>query len=165
MEDSGSEEDQLANQTTEDTSAAKRLKTSDGTHIPYESASTTPCGCDAAVAENSLSAMERILGYNFRNKDLLQEALTHSSWPYSRSYERLEFVGDAIICVTFSMFVYHTYPDLEPGQLSRIRAANISTEKLARLAVRHGFHQYIRINAPAVEAKVFNVSLYVEFNF
>ncbi|KAE9461648.1 hypothetical protein C3L33_06441, partial [Rhododendron williamsianum] len=161
MEDSGSEEDQLANQTTEDTeSAAKRLKTSDGTHIPYESASTTPCGCDA-VAENSLSAMERILGYNFRNKDLLQEALTHSSWPYSRSYERLEFVGDAIICVTFSMFVYHTYPDLEPGQLSRIRAANISTEKLARLAVRHGFHQYIRINAPAVEAKIEEFALKV----
>lgn len=152
MEDSSSEKNRPPH-TEEDTkSAAKRLKTSNGTHIPRES-TPTPSGGDVAV-EHSISSMEKILGYNFKNKSLLLEALTHSSWPYSHSYERLEFVGDAIICVTFSMFVYHAYPNLEPGQLSRIRAANISTEKLARLAIRHGFHRHIRINAPAVEAKI-----------
>lgn len=98
--------------------------------------------------------MEEIVGYSFKKKTLLEEALTHSSYAESRSYERLEFVGDAALGLAISNHVYLAYPDLEPGQLSVLRAANISTEKLARVAVRHGLYRHIRDNAVALRDKV-----------
>ncbi|CAL5209086.1 unnamed protein product [Lathyrus oleraceus] len=72
--------------------------------------------------EASVYAVEKIIGYTFHNKKLLEQALTHTSYPEAVSYERLEFVGDAI------------------------RATNVSTEKLARAAIRHGLHLYVRHN-------------------
>lgn len=104
--------------------------------------------------EESIRAVEEIVGYSFKEKTLLEEALTHSSYAESRSYERLEFVGDAALGLAISNHVYLAYPDLEPGQLSVLRAANISTEKLARVAVRHGLYRHIRDNAVALRDKV-----------
>uniref|UniRef100_A0A2N9HEM7 RNase III domain-containing protein n=1 Tax=Fagus sylvatica TaxID=28930 RepID=A0A2N9HEM7_FAGSY len=70
--------------------------------------------------------------------DALEEALTHSSFisESRKSYQRLEFIGDAALGLAFSNHIYLTYPDLDPGQLSLLRAANISTEKLARVAIK-----------------------------
>ncbi|KAJ0101165.1 hypothetical protein Patl1_04135 [Pistacia atlantica] len=99
--------------------------------------------------EGSVYCVEKILNYNFRNKRLLEEALTHSSFPDAASYQRLEFIGDAALGLALSNYVFLAYPTLDPGQLSLIRAANISTEKLARVAVRHGLYQFVRHNAAA----------------
>lgn len=111
----------------------------------------------AAIAE-----LEDTLKYRFRDKTLLEDALTHSSCNSSRSYERLEFVGDAALSLAFSNFLYLAYPDLEPGDLSLIRAANISTEKLARLAIRHNLHRFIRLNAPALVISVEEFALAIQ---
>ncbi|GJZ68624.1 ribonuclease 3-like protein 2 [Tanacetum coccineum] len=100
--------------------------------------------------EDSVAAVESILRYTFSDKSLLEEALTHSSYTESQSYQRLEFLGDAALGNAISCFVYLAYPDLDPGQLSLLRAANISTEKLARVAVRHGLYKYVRHNAADV---------------
>ncbi|KAK9133292.1 hypothetical protein Scep_012820 [Stephania cephalantha] len=109
----------------------------------------------AAIAlDSSLDAVERILRYKFKNRDLLEEALTHSSYTEAESYQRLEFVGDAALGLAVANFVYITYPGLDPGHLSLIRAANISTEKLARVAVRHALFRHVRHNAPCLNAKV-----------
>ncbi|KAK8479463.1 hypothetical protein V6N13_134092 [Hibiscus sabdariffa] len=81
--------------------------------------------------EASIDAVEWILNYRFREKQHLENALTHSSCSESTSYERLEFVGDAALNLAFTNHVYLVYPNLDPGQLSSIRADNISTEKLA----------------------------------
>lgn len=102
----------------------------------------------------SVRAVENLLNYRFKNKMLLEEALTHSSYTDSASYQRLEFVGDAALGLAVSNYVFLAYPDLDPGQLSLLRAANISTEKLARVAVRHGLHRYVRHNATALHDKV-----------
>ncbi|XP_010244464.1 PREDICTED: ribonuclease 3-like protein 2 isoform X2 [Nelumbo nucifera] len=102
----------------------------------------------------SILAVEDLLGYRFKNKDLLEEALTHSSCNRSPSYQRLEFVGDAALGLALTNFFFISYPDLDPGQLSVLRAANISTEKLARVAVRHGLYRYVRHNAPSLDVKV-----------
>ncbi|CAK9321823.1 unnamed protein product [Citrullus colocynthis] len=104
--------------------------------------------------ESSVIAAERILSYNFKNKKLLEEALTHSSYFDSASYERLEFIGDSAIGLAITNYFFLAYPDLHQGQLSLLRAANISTEKLARVAVRHGLYNYVRRNAAALDDKV-----------
>ncbi|KAK8691144.1 hypothetical protein V6N13_074663 [Hibiscus sabdariffa] len=104
--------------------------------------------------EASIAAVERILGYSFETKRLLEDALTHSSYSESYSYERLEFVGDAVLGLAFTNYVFMAYPKLDPGQLSLIRSANISTEKLARVAVKHRLFQFVRHNAAGLEQKV-----------
>ncbi|XVF33960.1 hypothetical protein REPUB_Repub18cG0016100 [Reevesia pubescens] len=104
--------------------------------------------------EASIAAVERILNYSFRNKRLLEEALTHSSYSDSTSYQRLEFVGDAALGLALTNHVFLAYPKLDPGHLSLIRAANISTEKLARVAVKHRLFEFVRHNALGLEQKV-----------
>lgn len=112
--------------------------------------------------EASVRAVEAILKYQFKNKRLLEEALTHSSYTESSSYQRLEFVGDAALGLAISNHVYLAYPTLDPGQLSLIRSANISTEKLARVAIRHGFYKYVRHNAAALDEKVREFALAIQ---
>ncbi|KAK4439770.1 Ribonuclease 3-like protein 2 [Sesamum alatum] len=112
--------------------------------------------------EVSVMAVEKILNYSFKNKKLLEEALTHSSCTASASYQRLEFVGDAALGLALANYVFLQYPDLEPGKLSLVRAANISTEKLARVAVRHRLYKYVRHNATALEEKVREFVMAVE---
>lgn len=104
----------------------------------------------------SIEAVEKILKYNFRNKNLLKEALTHSSVLDFPCYERLEFVGDSAIGLAISNHLYLAYPNLEPHELSLLRAANVSTEKLARVALKHGLYRFIRCNAVSLDEKVIN---------
>lgn len=104
--------------------------------------------------DSSVRAVEKLLIYRFKDKSLLEKALTHSSYTDSESYQRLEFVGDAALGLAVTNFVFLTYPELDPGELSLIRAANISTEKLARVAVRHGLYKYVRHNATSLNEKV-----------
>ncbi|KAF9589714.1 hypothetical protein IFM89_027989 [Coptis chinensis] len=111
---------------------------------------------------SSIQAVEHILKYRFKDKSLLAAALTHSSYTDSPSYQRLEFVGDAALGLAFGNFVFITYPSLDPGQLSHLRASNISTEKLARVAVKHGLFHYVRHNAPALLAKVSEFSVAIQ---
>ncbi|XP_043688835.1 ribonuclease 3-like protein 2 [Telopea speciosissima] len=110
----------------------------------------------------AVTAVEGLLCYRFRDKTLLQEALTHSSYTESPSYQRLEFVGDAALGLALAEYVFRAYPGLDPGQLSLLRAANISTENLARVAVRHELYRYVRHNAPSLDAKVSEFVLAVQ---
>ncbi|THU60945.1 hypothetical protein C4D60_Mb07t18100 [Musa balbisiana] len=102
----------------------------------------------------AVTEIERLLGYAFRSQSLLAEALTHSSYPDHRSYHRLEFVGDAALSLAITKHLYLTNPDLGPGRLSALRAANISTEKLARVAVRHRLYRFLRRNSHALDQMV-----------
>lgn len=106
--------------------------------------------------EASVSAVEKIIGYTFQNKKLLEQALTHTSYPEAVSYERLEFVGDAVLGLAIShhLFLAYSSVDVDPGQLSLLRAANVSTDKLARAAVRHGLHSYVRHNTVSIVDKI-----------
>ncbi|WVZ97737.1 hypothetical protein U9M48_043251 [Paspalum notatum var. saurae] len=106
--------------------------------------SLPPPGFVADRAE-AAARVERLLRYQFRDRSLLEEALTHQSFSDATpSYQRLEFVGDAALGLAFSNFLYLTNPNLGPGALSTLRAANISTEKLARVAVRHDLYPLLR---------------------
>ena len=102
----------------------------------------------------SLNEVEDIIRYKFKNKRLLEKAFTHSSFTCGYSYERLEFVGDSVLGTLFARELYFLYPDLAPGKLTRLRAANVDTEKLARVALRHGLHRYLRHNKPYLAGQI-----------
>ncbi|KAG0493992.1 hypothetical protein HPP92_004986 [Vanilla planifolia] len=104
--------------------------------------------------KEALEQVQRIVGYTFQNVSLLQEALTHSSYTSAASYQRLEFLGDAVLNLAFTNFVFLTNPSVGPGALSLLRAANISTEKLARVAIRHDFYRYLRRNSSKLDSMV-----------
>ncbi|XP_065867846.1 ribonuclease 3-like protein 3 [Euphorbia lathyris] len=111
---------------------------------------------EGPVAElPSLEGVEEILGYKFENKKLLEEAFTDSSFPEKGfSYERLEYIGDSVLNLLFTKEHFFQYPDLSPGALTRLRAANVDTEKLARVAFKHGFHRFLRHNKPLLEDQI-----------
>ena len=85
------------------------------------------------------SELEKGLGYEFQNKKLLENALTHSSYANERrvgsgSNERLEFLGDSILGFVVANFLYHEHPDKPEGDLTRIRADLVCERNLAKAA-------------------------------
>jgi len=94
--------------------------------------SSFPSSHDDAV----LGALEVSLGYSFRDRDLLRQALTHSSRKndLARSNERLEFLGDAVLGTVISERLYRAFPDFNEGDLTRIKSAVVSRVTLGRCA-------------------------------
>ncbi|MCL2223990.1 MAG: ribonuclease III [Defluviitaleaceae bacterium] len=80
------------------------------------------------------------LGYTFKRHSLLKHAVTHASFVHeqklnqSDSNERLEFLGDAVLELCISDFLYHRYPDMPEGDLTKKRAALVCESSLANLA-------------------------------
>lgn len=77
------------------------------------------------------------------NPRLLQEALTHKSADASGNNERLEFLGDAVLELTLSEYLYHTYPDYTEGQLSKARAMAVCEPSLAEAAQKLNLGEYL----------------------
>ena len=86
------------------------------------------------------SEIEQLLQYEFKDKDLLQEALRHSSYVNEiaeqqlRDNERLEFLGDAVLNLTVGHILMRNYPDIKEGDLSRSRANLVNESQLAETA-------------------------------
>jgi ribonuclease-3 len=91
-----------------------------------------------------LSAAEASLGLTFRDKTLLQRALTHRSYINENASfplednERLEFLGDAVLDFITAEHLYHRFPEMSEGQLTSLRAALVRTETLADFASEIG---------------------------
>lgn len=116
----------------------------------------------------SLDGIEAILNYEFRDKRLLEEAFTDASYSPENcsSFERLEYVGDSVLNFLITREQYFSNPNLSPGSLTRLRAANVDTEKLARVAITHGFHRYLRHNKADLHQKVSIIlSVYIYLYF
>ncbi|MFA6407653.1 MAG: ribonuclease III [Candidatus Paceibacterota bacterium] len=86
------------------------------------------------------SIFEEKIGIQFKNQDILKEALTHRSylnenqdWPY-RHNERLEYLGDAVLELIVTEFLYSKFPDFQEGHLTSLRAALVNYQMLARVA-------------------------------
>ncbi|KAK3030043.1 hypothetical protein RJ639_038142, partial [Escallonia herrerae] len=116
--------------------------------------------CDDMAS--SVREVEDLLNYRFKNKKLLEAALTHPSYVDAESYQRLEFVGDAALGLAISNEIFLDYPDIDQGQLTLLRAANSSTEKLARVAVRHGLYGFVLHKDRPLEDKVEDFMIAVE---
>ena len=83
---------------------------------------------------------EQILGYRFKDRTLQQQALTHPSYlnetrnPGSVDYQRLEFLGDAVLGLLLAELLFQAFPDLPEGTLSRMRSALVDQASLAEHA-------------------------------
>ena len=86
------------------------------------------------------------LGHQFRDAALLEAALTHRS-AGRRNYERLEFVGDAVLNFAVAALLYREFPDADEGDLSRYRAALVSGESLAEAAMGLGLGDQLRLGS------------------
>lgn len=87
----------------------------------------------------NMKDLEMKIGYKFNNKDYLMEALTHSSFANERHKnlncnERLEFLGDAVLSIISADFLFHKYPDMPEGQLSKLRSSLVCTDSLSKFA-------------------------------
>ena len=103
------------------------------------------------ITKYPLERLEEKIGYCYKKKELLQQALTHSSFANeqkinkSRDYERLEFLGDAVLELVSSEFLFHSNPDLAEGKLTRLRASMVCEPSLAYCARDLELHEYIRL--------------------
>lgn len=87
-------------------------------------------------------------GIKFDNMELLEIALTHSSYSNEHggvNYERLEFLGDAVLQLITSEYFYNTFNNSEEGELSKIRASFVCEEALAQYSKDIGIDKYIKV--------------------
>ncbi len=103
----------------------------------------------ALPAEN----LQRRIGYQFRDIRYLERALTHSSYSNetgARNHhllcnERLEFLGDSVLSILTSDYLYTTFPEYPEGDLTRMRAATVCEEALASYSEKLGLGDFLRL--------------------
>jgi ribonuclease-3 len=112
-------------------------------------------GTPAAPAD--LAALEENLGYEFKDRGVLERALTHRSWAHEsvRSGEEekarhlhneaLEFLGDSVLGLVIADELYRAYPEVTEGELSRMKHRLVSTQTLARTARRLRLGEHLRM--------------------
>ncbi len=94
----------------------------------------------------TLVKLSKTIGYTFRDPSLLQMAMSHRSVD-GANYERLEFLGDAILSFLMAEILFLKYPTAQEGELSRLRANFVKGETLAEVARELGLGQYLRLGA------------------
>ena len=100
---------------------------------------------------NNLKEFQELLGYKFKNPELLKQALTHSSYANEKqlgkigSNERLEFLGDAVLELVSSEFFYNVYPQKPEGELTKIRASFVCEPALADCARNIRLGEFIKL--------------------
>ncbi|MFR0912208.1 MAG: ribonuclease III [Evtepia gabavorous] len=98
-----------------------------------------------------MKTLEEKIGYSFRDRSLLENALTHSSYANEHraagvpSNERLEFLGDSILGLVVADHLYRTRPDLPEGDLTRIRAALVCEGSLVQVAQALDLGSYLKL--------------------
>lgn len=100
--------------------------------------------------KNPYRELERALGYRFRRRALLEQALTHPSFAHEQTPElpdnqRFEFLGDAVLGLAAAEFLYEAHPDSDEGKLTRLRSLLTSTKALAHLATALNLGAYLRL--------------------
>ncbi|EDX13979.1 Dicer-1 [Drosophila simulans] len=96
---------------------------------------------------------EESLGYKFRDRSYLLQAMTHASYTPNRltdCYQRLEFLGDAVLDYLITRHLYEDPRQHSPGALTDLRSALVNNTIFASLAVRHGFHKFFRHLSPGL---------------
>jgi len=98
---------------------------------------------------NLLKEFQEIIGYKFTNEKYLKIALTHSSYAHENKgknikfNERLEFLGDSVLSLIVSRYIFENYPELPEGKLTKIRAAVVCEKALYECAVNVDLGKYL----------------------
>jgi len=103
------------------------------------------------MQKTDISALEEKIDYHFKNKSILTEALTHSSYAnelrakkkIATCNERLEFLGDAVLSVAVSEYLFGEYPSMVEGELTKYRSALVQSSALASYAREIGLGDFL----------------------
>jgi ribonuclease-3 len=116
---------------------------------------------DKKPVEETMAGLEVALGYSFRDRSLLQKALTHSSFAYEMAHhdasspsvdnETLEFLGDAVLGLLAAEFLLKRFPSRTEGELTQMRASVISRRYLGKIGTALGLGKWLRLG-PTAEA-------------
>ena len=103
------------------------------------------------LTESDISKFENTIGYTFKDKSLIIQAFTHSSFVNEQKinkkpdYERLEFLGDAVLEMISSAFLFKKYPEKKEGEMSKIRASLVCEPALAYDAEKLDIRYYMQL--------------------
>src|SRR5271163_3522645 len=100
---------------------------------------------------SGISTLQERIGHPFADPELLERALTHSSLAFEKGAaaadasdnEQLEFLGDAVVGLIAADSLYHRYPELKEGELTRLRAGLVSRQHLGRVALKLDLGAYL----------------------
>ena len=110
---------------------------------------------DNVITPIEREEIETLLGVRVRNVEFYREALIHKSavklYNVSRSNERLEFIGDAILNMVITKHIYNKFPEENEGFLTKYRMKIVSGKMLSELAKKLGFQNHIRMNKKAMK--------------
>ena len=106
-----------------------------------------PLADATGVQSEFLEQCQEVIGYRFRQPELLQAALTHASGATDRlaSNERLEFLGDAVLGLVVCEQLFHKYPQYMVGELTKLKSVVVSRQTCAQLAQQLGLDRFLRV--------------------
>lgn len=108
---------------------------------------------------DDFDTVQRIIGYTFRDADILLRAFTHNSGinkGCKKSYQNLEFLGDSIVDFVVAEALMRRHPSFDEGQLTRMRAAIVSEKPLAETIGRLGLNKYLIMGASELKMGINN---------
>ena len=117
---------------------------------------------DMFMRNINVSQIEMQIDYKFKEKSFLLQALTHSSYAMNKitySYERLEFLGDAVLDYLVTCHLMSTEKNLSPGTVTNLRSALVNNNTLADVAVKNGLHKHLLQQSPELFKRI---SVYVD---
>ncbi|ODS34628.1 MAG: ribonuclease III [Candidatus Scalindua rubra] len=116
---------------------------------------------DKKELAEKLKECQKKLGYSFKNIKLLENALTHTSFktPYNPSNERLEFLGDAILGMVISEYLFKKFSDYSEGKLTKIKSVVVSRATLAKIGTEMNLKRYISVGKGLLSSNSFPKSL------
>ena len=105
--------------------------------------------CDVIIIEK-VNNMDLKINYVFKNEKLLQVALTHSSFAHEAksniiNNERFEFLGDAVLELIISSFIFDQFPELPEGELTKFRASIVCETTLAKIARELNLGEFLKL--------------------
>ncbi len=106
-----------------------------------------------------LERLQRKLGYQFNQNELLIQALTHRS-ASSKHNERLEFLGDSILSFVIANDLYHRFPKVDEGDMSRMRATLVRGNTLAEIAREFELGECLRLGNGGIKKRWVSSRIY-----
>ncbi|MFW6410397.1 MAG: ribonuclease III family protein, partial [Halanaerobiales bacterium] len=99
--------------------------------------------------KEKIEELEDVLNIKFHDKSLLQRSITHKSFPNEnpelnlKNNERLEFLGDAVLNLTITSYIFRNYPDFSEGKLAKMKAVLVSSPILAKTAQKLNINRFL----------------------
>ena len=99
---------------------------------------------------------EKAIGYNFKDQNLIKHALTHVSYSKFDNYEKLEFLGDSVLQLVISNYLYHNHSYLHEGEMTVTRAYAVCGETLSKVGKKLSLDRCIIIGPSGITKKINN---------